>query len=99
MTADYETAVQKAAELGTSSEDYDFHARRLVEMAGYIVMGYLLLLDANRAICYKKSCEVMIAYGQAENAKHKAFIDNYAPEHLAAYKISIEGSADCGCAE
>ena len=98
MTAQYEAAVLKTSEFGTSSEDYDFHARRLVEMAGYIVMGYLLLLDTNRCICFKNSCELMISYGQAEVAKHKAFIDNYAPEHLAAYKISTETS-DCECAE
>jgi 3-(methylthio)propanoyl-CoA dehydrogenase len=32
---------------GTGDNEYlDFHSRRLVEMAGNIIMGYLLLKDA-----------------------------------------------------
>jgi 3-(methylthio)propanoyl-CoA dehydrogenase len=38
---------------GKNNELIDFHARRLVEMAGYIIMGYLLLQDtANQPRLY-----------------------------------------------
>jgi hypothetical protein len=42
----------------------DFHARRLVETAGNIVIGYLLLHDANRNDQYKKSADLFILKAQ-----------------------------------
>ncbi|MEG2178707.1 MAG: acyl-CoA dehydrogenase family protein, partial [Bacteroidales bacterium] len=48
MLADYLLAVDKVKAL-ESEELLDFHARRLVEMAAYIIMGYLLVIDANRS--------------------------------------------------
>ena len=47
MTAEYESGTQKA-QRSDDGEYLDFHARRLVEMAGHIIMGYLLLLDSER---------------------------------------------------
>jgi len=47
MYDQYIKTVQKIKE-NHSDELIDFHARRLVEMAGYIIMGQLLLMDAQR---------------------------------------------------
>jgi hypothetical protein len=77
MTAQYETTVAKAVEWGSSSEEYDFNARRLVEMAGNIITGYLLLLDSCRCIDFKKSATIFIAYAQAENCRADAFIQGF----------------------
>ena len=53
MTEQLETATQTIGEVG-NTEYTDFHARRLVEMAGYTIIGYLLLLDAQRAPRFMK---------------------------------------------
>ena len=64
----------------------DFMARRLVEMAGVIVMGYLLLQDATRNEAFTRSAEVYVKLAQAEVAKHADFIANFAPEQIVAYQ-------------
>jgi hypothetical protein len=66
MTEEYEEAVNRVTTVG-DSEYVDFHARRLVEMAGNIIMGYLLMLDANRDSVYWKSLEVFLRNVRGEN--------------------------------
>jgi len=85
MTARYEAAVKKVQD-ANDGEYLDFHARRLVEMAGYITMGYLLLIDANRCDCYTKSATMFVRMGKAEIAKHEAMINECAVKDLAEYK-------------
>ena len=68
-----------------STEYVDFHARRLVEMAGYTVMGLLLLDDTTRNDAFRRSLCVFVKYGQAEVAKHADFINNFRPDQLADY--------------
>ena len=53
----YTEAIDKVTEV-KDSEYVDFHARRLVEMAGNIIMGYLLLEDASRTPSFAKSADV-----------------------------------------
>jgi len=84
MTAQYETSVAK---FGTASEEFDFNARRLVEMAGYIIMGYLLLQDACRCDTFINSAAIFIAFGQAENCRSAEFINHFTTELLEKYKI------------
>ncbi len=90
MTTDYKHIFEMASVHGTNSEMFDFHARRMVESIGYIVMGYLLLQDANRCSCFQKSCEVMIGIGQGEIAKNLAYIKNFVPDMLSEYRINNE---------
>jgi alkylation response protein AidB-like acyl-CoA dehydrogenase len=85
MTARYETAVKKVQD-ANDGEYLDFHARRLVEMAGYIVMGYLLLIDSNRCDCFTKSATLFVRMGKAEIAKHEAMINDCEVRDLAEYK-------------
>lgn len=66
MTEEYEEAVEKVTSLG-DNEFVDFHARRMVEMAGNIIMGYLLVLDTNRDHKYWKSLEVFLKVVRSEN--------------------------------
>jgi len=85
LTAQY----TKAVETVTATKDtayLDFMARRLVEMAGVIVMSYLLLQDATRNEAFTRSAEVYVKLAQAEVAKHADFIANFAPEQIAAYQ-------------
>ena len=84
MTQQYANAVE--AVTGTKNKEFeDFMARRLVEMAGHIIMGYLLLEDTQRNAAFRRSCHVYVKYGQAEVAKHADFIANFRPEQLADY--------------
>lgn len=84
MADQYAGAVERVT--GLDNPEYlDFMARRLVEMAGYIVMGYLLLDDTQRSDEVRRSLNVFVKYGQAEVAKHADFIANFMPEQLTDY--------------
>lgn len=85
MRAKYEAAVEKITST-KNNELIDFMARRLVEMAGNIIMGHLLLLDTTRNEKFATSARVYINMGEAEVAKHAAFIDSYTAEQLADYR-------------
>ena len=88
MRERYETATQKMIALGTSSEGYDFNARRMVEMMGYLIMGHLLLQDTQRGGDFAKSATIMIALGMSEVEKAATYIDNFHPEMIDMYKMN-----------
>jgi alkylation response protein AidB-like acyl-CoA dehydrogenase len=73
MTDDFEQAVSEVKEKG-DREFADFHARRLVEMAGNIIMGYLLLINSNSNDDYKKYAEIFIKRTFAENKEKLEYI-------------------------
>lgn len=85
MTETYKAAVEKVLAAGDQTYT-DFMARRLVEMAGNIVMSYLLLLDANRNEAFSRTAAVYNKMAQAEVAKHADFINNFDPAQLSLYK-------------
>ncbi len=68
------------------AEFLDFHARRLVEMAGNVIIGCLLLHDANRNEAYTKSAEIFIRMGRADNISKVSMINQFHPKDLGAYK-------------
>lgn len=86
MTAVYKEAVATVTE-AHDTEYVDFHARRLVEMAGHIIMGYLLLGDTTRNDRFAKSANVYINYGEAEVARHSEFIKNFSIPELEGYRV------------
>ena len=88
MTNLFENTVARVNE--TKNQEYlDFQARRMVEMAGHIVMGYLLLIDASRDTedQFRKSAEVYINFGEVEVRRHAAFIKKFEVEHIDIYKV------------
>ena len=85
MTEQYVKAVEAVAAVNDTAYT-DFMARRMVEMAGNIIMGYLLLNDANRNETFVKSATVYNKLAQAEVAKHTDFIANFNPAQLDFYK-------------
>ena len=85
MTALYEEAVNAVAEV-KNAEYTDFHARRMVEMAGHIIMGYLLLGDATRNESFVKSANVYVNFGEAEVEKNHKFVMSFSPEQVKVYK-------------
>ena len=85
MREKYAAAVEMVT--STKNNEYiDFMARRLVEMAGNIIMGHLLLLDTTRNDKFATSARIYINMGEADVAKHAAFIASYSPEQLADYR-------------
>ena len=85
MTEEYERAVKSVVDV-KDNEYLDFHARRLVEMAGHIIMGYLLLLDTERDDKFRNSTEIFIRIGRAENRARAEFIANSSLNDLGYFK-------------
>ena len=84
MTEKYAKAVEKV----TAEKDpryVDFMARRMVEMAGHIIMGYLLLEDAQRDEMFSRSMRVYVNYGEAEVSKHADFIEKFDKSQISDY--------------
>ena len=84
MTKLYADAVDRVTTL-KNTEYTDFHARRMVEMAGHIIMGYLLLGDATRCADFMKSANIYVRFGEAEVNRHYKFITEFAPEDFTTY--------------
>ena len=86
MAERYETAVSTV--IGHESQELvDLTARRLVEMAGYIIMGYLLLQDATaNATLFAPSAHIFVAWAEAEVDKHTGYISRMTPEGLAYFR-------------
>jgi len=86
MTDQFSKSVEKVNE-HNDDELYDFHSRRLVEMAGNVIIGYLLLFDANRNDIFRKSAEIFIRNARAENIEKVSFINNFDTKDLGSYKF------------
>ncbi len=85
MTALYEETFAKVQAV-EDPEYITFHARRLVEMLGHIIMGYLLIGDAsNEPDLFMDSAKVYVNMGDAEVARHARFIGAFNPADQAAY--------------
>lgn len=84
MTAQYEDACAKVH--GHDNSYIDFHARRLVEMAGHIIMGYLLMLDSQRCSDFTKSARVFIGKARAWNQERYDYIANFTEEDMADFQ-------------
>jgi len=85
MTTVFEESVAKV-EQAKNSEFLDFHARRLVEMAGYIIIGYLLLIDGQRDRKYIKAARLMTKYGEGKVADYAKVIADSRVEDLDLYR-------------
>ena len=86
MTDEYEATVKKVVEVN-NPEYIDFQARRMVEMAGYTIMGYLLLHDANRDHSYWKTTEIFVKWARSQNAQRADFIKNSTVNDLGKFKM------------
>lgn len=88
LTDEYEQAVKKVT--ATEDNEYiDFHARRLVEMAGHIIMSYLLLLDSNRDESFLRSAKNYITFAKAQVKAHSEHIRVSELSDLGAYKFEL----------
>lgn len=85
MTDEYE-AMEAKITINENTEFVDFHARRLIEMAGNIIMGYLLLQDTQRDHNYWKTLEVFLRFARSRNAAHAMFLSHSNPNDLGKFK-------------
>ena len=85
LTQDYEEAVEKVVATG-DDEFIDLHARRMVEMAGYIIMSYLLVIDANRDSVHLRSAQVFNKMAKGEVKARAEFIRASSVEDIGLYK-------------
>ena len=97
MFAKYQKAVEHVKEVN-EAEYTDFMARRLVEMAGDCVMGWLLVTDASRSLGsadadvaaaaadLARSAKVYVNLAAADVERASSFIASVAPADLAAYQ-------------
>jgi alkylation response protein AidB-like acyl-CoA dehydrogenase len=85
MTNEYAETVEKVTSAG-NPEYIDFQARKLVEMAGNIILTYLLLIDAQRNSDYALSADVFLKYAASENSLRYSFIMNFDVKDLELFK-------------
>lgn len=89
LTEEFAEAVERV--VATKDNEYiDFHARRLVEMAGTIIMSYLLILDANRDMENLRSAKVFNKIARQVVHGHGEFIRGTSVSDMANYKFELE---------
>lgn len=86
MTTDYEAISKKVTDTN-NTELLDFQSRRLVEMAGNIIMGYLLILNSQRDEKFSKSAKLYVNLVKSENKEKFDYINNFEIENLELYKL------------
>lgn len=86
MTEYYAGTARRVMDLD-NTELLDFHSRRLVEMAGNIIMGYLLVLNSQKNKAFTKSARLFVNLVRAENAESYDFIDHFDISELEMYKV------------
>ena len=86
MTEAFESITQRVTELN-NNELLDFHSRRLVEMAGNIIMGYLLVINSEKSDTFSKSAKLFVNLVRSENFESYNFIEGFEVSELELYKV------------
>ena len=86
MAEAYNDIVSK---IDTANKEYfDLQSRRLVEIAGHMIMAYLLVNDASKAPeLFEGSAKVYVNYAEGEVAKNLKMLNSISVDELAAYGI------------
>ncbi len=92
MREEYEKAVAKV--VAGSNEFIDFHARRMVEMAGHIIITHILLQQA--AVCddYRNSAAVFAKLALGKNSESAAVIENSTEEDANLYRKVLDENVE-----
>ena len=86
LTAQYEEMHSRVETLDKECNGYkDFHARRLVETAGHIIITYLLARQAGEAAEYMESAQVYSKLAAAKIAEAYAYVMNSPVEDVALF--------------
>jgi hypothetical protein len=87
LTDDYEKRVAEVVAAG-NNELTDFHARRMVEMAANIIMGHLLLQDAQRDASFTTSAKLFVSLAVSENRTRSEYIKGLEEKELGLFKVN-----------
>jgi len=85
MTEEYESIAQRIVGIN-NTELVDFHSTRLVEMAGNIIMGYLLVLNSQKDEKFIKSAKLYVNLVRSENRERFDYMDKFEVENLDLYR-------------
>ncbi|SNR30678.1 acyl-CoA dehydrogenase family protein [Lutibacter flavus] len=85
MTEEYQSISQSVIEL-KNNELIDFHSTRLVEMAGNIIMGYLLVLNSQKDDKFIKTARLYVNLVRSENKERFDYMTGFSVENLEMYK-------------
>jgi alkylation response protein AidB-like acyl-CoA dehydrogenase len=88
LTEEFAEATDKVVD-AKDNEFIDFHARRLVEMAGHIIMSYLLLIDTNRDNDFLKSAKAFNKITRQIVHGHGEFIRGSSVSDPSSYKFEL----------
>jgi len=88
MTDQFEKAIELIA--GKDNEYIDFHARRLVEMAGHIMMSYLLLIDSQSDESFSASAEIYIGKSKAWNDERYSYLKDFTEYKMSSF-LAVKG--------
>ena len=91
MTEAYESITNRVIEID-NNELLDFHSRRLVEMAGNIIMGYLLVMNSQNNEAFSKSARLFVNLVRSENFESYDFIENFEVSELESYRVLKPGA-------
>jgi len=90
MAEEYQSITQRVIELD-SNELIDFHSTRLVEMAGNIIMGYLLVLNSQKDEKFIKTARLYVNLVRSENKERFDYMNGFSIENLEMYKnVDVE---------
>ena len=64
----------------------DFHARRLVETAGHIIIGYLLARQAGQSADYEASARIFAKLAEGKITEAYTYVMNSTPADVALFK-------------
>ena len=92
MREDYERAIARVT--AGDGEQIDFHARRLVDMTGHLILSHLLLRQAGESEEYVVPAEVYIKHAQAQNAAALKFIEGSCCGDIDIYKAVLSESVE-----
>lgn len=86
LREDFEKAFAKAESFGSTSPAFEFLSRRLVEIAGYLVISHLLLIDANNDEQFTSSAKIILHLADEKISQRKTYIDNFTEDMIDEYK-------------
>ncbi|WP_295936512.1 acyl-CoA dehydrogenase family protein [uncultured Alistipes sp.] len=74
----------------------DFHARRLVETAGHIIITYLLARQAGQVADYASSAKIFSKLAESKISEAYTYIMSSTTEDVALFK-GVDVEVGCGC--
>ena len=85
MAEEYQSITKSVIAL-KNNELIDFHSTRLVEMAGNILMGYLLVLNSQKDEKFVKTARLYVNLVRSENKERFDYMTGFSVENLEMYK-------------